>query len=80
MQGRRVVEADKEGNGEKYIPAGEVGSEAKCRRGEDSSPEQQDPASSQLLRAVEQLPVDEVDIEEEDGNEGGEKEREAGKL
>ena len=54
------------------IPAGEVGSEAKCCRGEDSSTEKQDAASSQLLRAVEQLPVDEVDIEEEDGNEGDE--------
>ena len=48
------------------IPAGEVGGEAKCCRGEDSSTEKQDAASSQLLRAVEQLPVDEVDVEEED--------------
>ena len=79
MQGRRLVEADKEGNGEN-IPAGEVGGEAKCRRGEDSSPEQQDPASSKLLRAVEELPVDEVDVEEEGGHKGGEEEGEAGKL
>ena len=56
----------------KVIPACEVGGEAKCCRGEDSSPEKQDAASSQLLRAVEQLSVDEVDVEEEDGNEGDE--------
>ena len=64
----------------KIIPAGEVGGHAKCCRCKDSSSKKQDPSTSQLLGAVEQLPVDEVDVGEEGGNEEGEEEREPGKL